>query len=160
MLKTLIAASIGIFVFSQGAQADSLELAKYNLAPIADTALLQLEKSSTQVILVDLWASWCEPCKESLPYYASLQQKYGEKIYFIGVSVDDDVADAKKFLSENKLKFAAYHDKQRLLVKAAKVEAIPMFFMLSPKGEIIASFRGSKPKHKKDIEEKLSSLLK
>lgn len=149
-----------MLIASDLALADKLELKKYELAPIEGTPPLQLDKATTQVILLDLWASWCEPCKASLPYYASLQQKYGDKIYFIGVSVDDDLADAKNFLADNKLKFAAFHDQNKKLVKAAKVEAIPMFFMLSPQGQVLASFRGSKPKYKKEIEEKLNALLK
>lgn len=137
---------------------EKMDIESYKLVPLQEGG--KLSAKPPKVILVDLWASWCEPCKATLPYYISLQKKYSEHVQFMGVSVDDDRADALQFLKENKFEFAAFHDKQKLLQKAHKVEAIPMFYILNSKLEIVATFRGSKPQHQKEIANKLVELLK
>jgi len=52
-----------------------------------------------QVYVVEFWATWCPPCKESMPHLSNLQQEYGDQVRFIGVTseTDDEVAE---FLTE------------------------------------------------------------
>jgi thiol-disulfide isomerase/thioredoxin len=47
-----------------------------------------------QVYVIEFWATWCVPCKESIPHLTELQKKYGEKVRILGVSVWEPREDA------------------------------------------------------------------
>ena len=56
-----------------------------------------------KVILVDLWATWCPPCRKDIPQYVKFQKKYPDKMIIIGVSYDDSQDDLKEFIKENEV---------------------------------------------------------
>ena len=58
------------------------------------------KRSKGKVYVVDFWASWCPPCRESMPHLMQMQGKYGDYATFIGVSTDRDTGAAAEFLSE------------------------------------------------------------
>jgi len=60
---------------------------------------IRLASLKGKVVLLDLWASWCPPCREELPLLDDLAQRLrGEEIEIIAVSVDEDRAAADEFL--------------------------------------------------------------
>ena len=55
------------------------------------------------MVLVDFWATWAKPCREDLPKLKKLYAQYHDKgLEIVGVSCDNDAADLKKFLDQNK----------------------------------------------------------
>ena len=51
-----------------------------------------------KVLLVDIWATWCPPCKKEMPWFQELQDRYGaEGFEVIGITIDPDPADAARF---------------------------------------------------------------
>ena len=60
-----------------------------------------------KVIVVNFWATWCEPCREEMPRFVELQKEYGDKgLQFVGIAVDQ--ADkVRQFSSEIKLNYPA-----------------------------------------------------
>lgn len=54
-----------------------------------------------KVVLIDCWATWCGPCKKSIPELAKLKDKYGDKIAILGLAYDSDQKDIEKFLKKN-----------------------------------------------------------
>ncbi len=57
------------------------------------------KRAKGKVYVVDFWASWCEPCRESMPHMAQMQDKYGDYATFIGISIDENKGDAIDYLS-------------------------------------------------------------
>ncbi len=54
-----------------------------------------------QVYVIDFWATWCGPCKESIPHLTELQKKYGNKVRIVGVSVwEPREKDVEPFVKE------------------------------------------------------------
>lgn len=58
------------------------------------------ELKPDNIYVVEFWATWCAPCKATMPHLAALQNEYGDKVTFIGVT-DEDSETVKAFLAEN-----------------------------------------------------------
>jgi cytochrome c biogenesis protein CcmG, thiol:disulfide interchange protein DsbE len=61
-------------------------------------------------VVVNVWASWCEPCRKEFPYLQRLSAKYGKRVAFVGVDTKDDDAAARTFLGEFPLPYPSYTD--------------------------------------------------
>src|SRR5947199_367137 len=71
-----------------------------------------------KVIVLDFWATWCEPCKLEIPGFVDLQNQYGAKgLQMIGISVDDTLAQLKPYVAEYKMNYPVLqrldHDEAR-----------------------------------------------
>ena len=60
--------------------------------------------------VVNVWASWCGPCRFEFPWFQSLAEKRGGQIAFLGVNSNDSDGTAKQFLSELPLPYPSYSD--------------------------------------------------
>jgi cytochrome c biogenesis protein CcmG/thiol:disulfide interchange protein DsbE len=59
------------------------------------------DKYAGKVLLVDVWATWCPPCKQEMPWFQELQEEYGSQGFeVIGISIDPSPADAARFAEE------------------------------------------------------------
>jgi cytochrome c biogenesis protein CcmG/thiol:disulfide interchange protein DsbE len=70
----------------------------------------QLEALRGHAVVVNVWASWCDPCREEFPYLQSLSAKYGKRVAFVGVDTDDNDAAARTFLGEFPLPYPSFTD--------------------------------------------------
>jgi thiol-disulfide isomerase/thioredoxin len=61
-------------------------------------------------VVVNVWASWCEPCRKEFPYLQRLSAKYGKRVAFVGVDTQDDDAAARTFLGEFPLPYPSFTD--------------------------------------------------
>ena len=102
-----------------------------------------VESSKTELVLIDLWASWCGPCFTQFDATAELEKEYLGKLSVIYISIDDykskwlqgaeraGLKDKNSFLSVNPRK-------SKTLVEDWKVTAIPRFILMNKKGDILA----------------------
>jgi len=107
----------------------------------ADKKLDALQKN--RVYLVDFWASWCPPCRESFPDLAKMKAKYGsEGLEVVAISIDDNPDDAASFLTQQggKFDFFVGVDKDSTSWNtwghAAGRNSIPTTFLVDASGKI------------------------
>jgi thiol-disulfide isomerase/thioredoxin len=96
-------------------------------------------------ILLNLWASWCLPCREELPSLDRLQAQLGSKEFeVVAVSMDrNGMEEAEAFLLEAKAThLALYGDPTSKMMFVLKAVGLPTTFLISPKGEIVGRFVG------------------
>jgi cytochrome c biogenesis protein CcmG, thiol:disulfide interchange protein DsbE len=82
-------------------------------APTMDGALIALEDLRGQVVLLNMWATWCPPCRWEMPHLQSLHEELGEKgLAVVGVSVDSAGSDrqVRQFLDELGITFMILRD--------------------------------------------------
>ncbi len=135
--------------------------------PFPDLAAFKLEGKlpsdlEGKVILVDFWASWCGPCKQSFPAMEELHQRYAAKgLVIIAVSVDEKAGDMESFLKKGHASFTVVRDVGQKLVEKAGVATMPSSFLLDRGGRIRFAHSGYRGEEtKKKYAEEIESLLK
>ena len=90
-----------------------------------------------KIILVDFWASWCEPCRASLPILNDIQTQFARRgVLLIGISVDRNSADMQRFLKRYPASFTIVRDKEHRLVEICDIDSMPTSFLLDRNGVI------------------------
>ncbi|HAH74537.1 TlpA family protein disulfide reductase [Butyricimonas virosa] len=114
-----------------------------------------------KVVVVDVWATWCGPCKGELPFLKKLEEEmHGQDVVFIGVSVDE-AKDRQKWAdfvkNENLLGVQLHASGWGQIAKDYKIKGIPRFMVFDKKGNIVSDSapRPSNPMLKKMIEDEL-----
>jgi len=110
----------------------------------ADTGeVLDLARYRGKVVLVDFWASWCEPCRQSFPWLNTMQSKYADRgLVVIGVNVDRDRADADRFLHDVPASFQIVYDPEGTLAAHYDLPGMPVSYVIGPQGTIVAQHIG------------------
>ncbi|MES2962836.1 MAG: TlpA disulfide reductase family protein [Bdellovibrionota bacterium] len=120
-------------------------------------------KHKGKVVIVDFWASWCEPCKIELPALNALYKKYKSKgLVVIGVNLDEKKADATGFLKEHPVDFPLGYDggEKKVLAEQAEIETMPTSFIVDKKGVISERHQAFRAGDEKKIEALIVKLLK
>lgn len=92
-------------------------------------------------LLLDFWASWCVPCRNSLPALAQLYEKYKNKNFeIVGISLDRKTEAWKKALSEENCSWTQVCDPTGEVARKYAVSAIPLMMLVSPEGKIVKRF--------------------
>ena len=106
-------------------------------------ANLQLERYRGKVVVLDFWASWCAPCRQSFPWLNEMQSKYGPQgLVIIGVNVDRERADADKFLRAVPATFELAFDPTGALASTYEIPGMPSSFVFDRAGRIVARHIG------------------
>lgn len=106
---------------------------------------ISLSSYRNKVVVLDFWATWCSPCKESFPKMQELVNKYksdtGVVFLFIDVWERKDTKKVKEtvteYMKENKYSFNVLFDENNKVVKDYKIQAIPQKFVIDKKGDIV-----------------------
>ena len=107
---------------------------------------LNVSELKGSVVLLDFWASWCKPCRESLPWMNSLQAEF-PSLRIVAVNVDTDRQAAEQFLEEFKPEFEIAYDPNGRLAAEFGVYGMPTSFLLNTDGEIVDQLVGFNVSH-------------
>jgi thiol-disulfide isomerase/thioredoxin len=121
---------------------DEPELARARMAPaFAVTTLsgerVALDDLKGKVVLLDFWATWCEPCREALPHMREIAKKFqGQPLVIVSVSLDEDEQKWKDYVQKNEMTWLNYRDGGFTgpVSKLFGVEAIPHTFTIDTDG--------------------------
>lgn len=103
---------------------------------------INLQSFKGKKVFVNLWASWCPPCRREMPSIEKLSQSVDTgKVVFIMLSLDDNFYKAKKFIQNQKLKLPVYYPAESL-PELFNVQGIPVTFIFNENGELIKRIEG------------------
>lgn len=120
-----------------------------------DGDTIKLKNLTGKVVLLDFWATWCPPCRASIPFLVNMYNKY-EKDGFIviGVNVNENFEQMKGFIErENVTYFIGYMNKD--LNNLFNITGIPTFVIFDKKGNLIKTQIGYDP----SLDEKIDSII-
>lgn len=112
-----------------------------------------------QVVLLDFWATWCAPCRKSMPELQALHEKYRNQGFMVaGISTDEGgEAKVKKFVASKKYTYPIALDAAKNPAwEAFGVRAIPAAFLLDREGRIVAQWTGPLPVA--EVEERIRAM--
>ena len=113
-----------------------------------------------QVVLVDFWASWCAPCRESFPFLNRMQRQYGgQGLHILGINVDEKRADATRFLDKVPALFSVLYDAAGAIPKAYDLKVMPSSYLIGRDGKIRLVHQGFRAKDQAALEAAIQSAL-
>lgn len=129
-----------------------------------DDKKVKLSDFKGKYVYIDVWATWCGPCRAEIPHLKKLEEHFhGKNIEFVSISVDydKDFEKWKKFVKEKQLGGTQlYADKnwESTFIQSFGINSIPRFILIDPSGNVVSSDE-SRPSEVK-LQEKLDGLLK
>jgi cytochrome c biogenesis protein CcmG, thiol:disulfide interchange protein DsbE len=103
--------------------------------PLLDGGSWTSESARGRVLVVDVWASWCQPCKKGFPRLAALAKR--PDVAVVAVSIDEDAAAMRAFLADVAIGFPVAHDAAQTLTEApVRVARLPTVLVVDRAGQI------------------------
>jgi cytochrome c biogenesis protein CcmG/thiol:disulfide interchange protein DsbE len=92
--------------------------------------------------VVNVWASWCGPCRAEAPLLTEAHGEYGDEVLFVGVDVQDTQSGAKSFIETFGLDFHHFFDPDKAIPAEFGGFGVPITYFMSADGEIVATHNG------------------
>jgi cytochrome c biogenesis protein CcmG/thiol:disulfide interchange protein DsbE len=108
-------------------------------------------------VVVNFWATWCEPCKAEHGVLTRAAQKYEGKVQFLGIVYEDEVPRIDAFLDRYGSGYPALMDVGGKTAIAYGVSGIPETFFIGADGTVVSKFTG--PIHAEELEARIAEIL-
>lgn len=115
----------------------SLEEVSRTLVPVGEGTDFQ-SVTEDRVVLIDLWATWCKACKETMPRVERLSQRHaGASLVVIGVNVGETAAAVETYTGEAGVSYPQFLDREFRFADVVGASEIPMFLVVDRHGKIV-----------------------
>lgn len=95
-----------------------------------------LEEFRGKYVYIDVWATWCGPCRGQIPYLEKMVEDFKDKdIAFVSLSVDQNLSDWQKMARQ--MKGNQFHLSDNTFANLYQVRTIPRFILIDPEGNIL-----------------------
>ena len=123
-----------------------------------DGRTVTLSELRGQVVVINFWASWCEPCREEAAYLEQTWRKYKDQgVVFLGVDYVDTEKAALAYIEEFDITYINGPDLKTLISDAYNIQGVPETFFIAKNGEVRGMHVG--PIFSPDLDEKIEELL-
>jgi cytochrome c biogenesis protein CcmG/thiol:disulfide interchange protein DsbE len=105
---------------------------------LTDGKEIKLSDKRGKIVIIDFWATWCPPCRRSIPDLIDIQNKYENKVVIIGISLDRDTKpDVVPFIKEYGINYPVAYGTTEVVEAFGDIEAIPTSFIIDKSGRIV-----------------------
>lgn len=135
----------------------------FRLPLLDNSAELSLQEQRGKVIYLDFWASWCGPCRTSLPLLNTLRTELRQQgvtdFEILAINLDDDAADGLAFLQEFPVAYPTLHDASGNIAQAYDLRGMPTSYLIDRQGRLRGTHQGFKPADMDGIRSAIEQLL-
>jgi cytochrome c biogenesis protein CcmG, thiol:disulfide interchange protein DsbE len=146
-----VAVAFGVYFLTRPSRSDKESAANAEPALAPDFSLpdlsgrhLELSTYRGKVVLLDFWATWCDPCREEIPRFVELQKKYGAQgLQIIGVSMDDGPEAVRDYYQRFKMNYPVVMGNAKVGELYGGILGLPIAFVIGRDGRIYAKHIGA-----------------
>ena len=125
------------------------------------TQPITLQPKPGKILMINVWATWCPPCRHEMPSLQRLSRQLGsDRLELVGLSVDMDDHLVREYLIENKILFPNFLDQNFAIVNGVfGIRVFPSTFFLSPDGVLLKVVEGWRDWESPEIVADIKKLL-
>jgi len=163
--RSILAAVLASAMLTVLATAHSYALDSGTAAPAfdlvaSDGSHVRLADLRGKVVVVDFWASWCRPCRESFPTLDRWQRRYRNRgLVIVGVSVDRTEEAYRAFLAEHPTAFTVARDANHSVARSFSPPSMPTTYIIDRNGVVRHVERGYRRANDAAVERVIERLL-
>ena len=125
-----------------------------------DGAAQALQAYRGNVVVLNFWATWCEPCRDEMPSFNKLKRSFeGKPVVVLAVNVGEGEGRIAEFLRKVPVDFPVLLDRDAAASRAWKVRLLPATFILGRDGRVRYSYAGERDWGEPDVRAKVTALL-
>jgi peroxiredoxin len=139
-----------------GGQAADFQLEKL------DGTTISLNSLRGKVVFLNVWATWCEPCREEMPSMQTLYDDFKSNKDFVMLAVSQDTrgrAVVAPYVAKNGYQFTVLLDPENKIMDSYTISGVPETFIIDRKGQIVAHHMGAFDWSRPDVRDALQQLL-
>jgi cytochrome oxidase Cu insertion factor (SCO1/SenC/PrrC family)/thiol-disulfide isomerase/thioredoxin len=107
------------------------------LLPTSASLSAELRALRGYPVVLNLWASWCGPCRAEFPLLASASAVYGRRVAFVGNDTSDSSSDARTFLAQRPVSYPSFQASSDALSPLAQLQGLPMTIFINRAGRVV-----------------------
>lgn len=121
---------------------DERSAPEFQLPGLAEPDNVVSLAGATGPVLVNIWASWCVPCRREMPLLQEAHEQYGDRVSFIGVNHQDQRDAALQFLRGTGVRYRSGFDPRGSTASAYGTFGLPATYFITASGRIVATKTG------------------
>ena len=131
---------------------------EFELPTLDGESTLSLEGLRGKAVVVNFWASWCQPCKDESPYLEEMwRDRRGEGLVIVGINEEDVSKDARRFARRAGLTYPLVRDKSGELRDDYRLRGYPETFVIDRRGDVVEHVAG--PVHRGELRERFERAV-
>jgi len=120
----------------------------------------RLEAYRGKVVLVNFWATWCDPCREEMPSIDRLRESMqGKPFVVLSVNLAEPISRIRGYLQKMPVGFTVLLDRDMAVAKAWKARILPATYIIGPDGKVRYSYVGELDWSQESVRGKIAALL-
>jgi thiol-disulfide isomerase/thioredoxin len=146
-------------VSAEGKTCDGTDAAKLDfMLNDHNNVPVKMAQYKGKVVILNFWATWCGPCKEEIPAFVELYDRYKDKgLVIVGVSIDDSVEQLRPFMKEWRMQYPVLQMNEAIETAYGPFYGVPTTFFIGRDGTICRKHMG--PATKEQFEREIRALL-
>lgn len=139
----LVGSLIGCSSTNEPAAKPGSGVAAISVAPLSSAPPLKFGTPTDLPLVVNVWATWCGPCRKEMPAFDAVAKRYEGSVRFVGVNLGDEEPAAKKFVQETGVGFDQYLDHDSTTQIAFAITTMPATVFIRTDGTIAETHNGA-----------------